>query len=249
MSTSKNLPLPNEDELNLELCVVSQNDGNAEINLLGTNALLNDETFDSVLGTIPETEIDRLYEEVKEFTTSAKECVTALQIFYGAVDNDGTYSLFPIFQSVFLSFDHYDDESETYIYMPTEYGNLYSWDGSAFVASSAAELATVQSDFKAKMSFIHNPGASFAPFIEGTDAEGVTFPFQEIYAVLHDNMSSDVTFHYCMDTIQDVATNCYKMNLLLSAVMNGEEGQFAGVYANRGNTCPPLLSLGIGYNL
>ncbi len=116
MATSMNLPLPNEDQINFVLSEVSVAEGTDRMNLIGTQVRFNGATMDTVLANLPASEIDVLYNEVSGYCTPAKECVTALQIFFGAKEVEGEMTLFPIYQSMFLKFDHYDASSETYIY-------------------------------------------------------------------------------------------------------------------------------------
>jgi hypothetical protein len=250
MSTSASLPLPNEDEINLALCPVSVTDANARMSLITSNVRLNGNPFDNLIANIPEAQIDILYDEVSGYCTPEKGCVTALQIFYGVKEINGVGQMFPIYQSIFLKFDHYDASSETYIYLPEQYGSLWSFDGTEFVASSQTELEDAQTKFQNEITIKHSPSStSFEPFVVGTDIESVIAPFQEIYTVLHDNDNTLVEINYGMDTILNENTYPYKMSTLFSSALVNDKGPFAGIYANRQTKVPPPTSAGIGYAL
>lgn len=236
-------PLPNEDTINLSSSIVSQTDGNTRIQNGKDDLRLNQLMIQPTLCTLPTAAIDQLYDEVKGYATPAKECITALRFYFGAIENGGNMTMQLYYEPLFLSYDAYDPNTGLTYYNTTEKGNVYWFDGTTLHQVSSNELNDAVDLFKQNLTLKHLLTAPFEPFIQNEDVESGVLPFQTVYAMLHDNGTNDLMVMNCADLTPYQGTFKVNQSLLLNATLVSSHGDFAGMMANKVLTDPPYNAI------
>ncbi len=234
------LPLSNEDQLDLASSVVSLADGNTRI-ANGKNFLhLNGASMNELVATIPYTALDPLYEEVNAFCSSAKNCVTALRMYYAAVVNGEKVTFDLFYQPLFLYFTDVVPEPDTREYEIRNTGNLYRFVAGSFVLQTPIQLEAAQLAYAANITLKHTPTTpAFAAFIPGKDVTAGVLPFQTIFALLNDNGNDEFNIKVCADIDGTTVSGEVKQSVILDSAEVTGSGAFAGKFANRVLKNPP----------
>jgi hypothetical protein len=247
---SNNLPLTNEDTLNLKLVEVSAIDGAHRITDASSHLLLNGAVIPTDLQTIPKAELDLLHQEVAVYTTSAKKCLTVLKIYFGAQINNNQILMQLFYQPLFLAYSNYEANTHNYMYDITESGTIYYIENGTLTAASDEYLSDAQQLFKDKLTIKHTLDACvFEPFNEGVDIESLLIPFQSIFTILQDNDNTQLMIKSSVNFIIHEEKYPVKQSVLLFSEEVNPKGAFAGKFANRPIGQPPYNILGLGFDL
>ncbi|MFA7272388.1 MAG: hypothetical protein WC044_00880 [Crocinitomicaceae bacterium] len=229
-----NSPLPNEDELNLVLSVVTVSEAARAVTDGQNLVRLNNASFDVDVQTISKSELELLYDEVAGYATADKKCLTALRINYGAemIGADIVMKLY--YQPIFLSFSSFDVSTYSYLYNETQAGSLYYFENDVFVQTNSVDMKNAMDLFKANFTAKHTPeAANFTGFVEGEDVAGISIPFQTIFAELNDNDNTELVLKNGVTVLKNVAAFSVKQIILFFSTEINARGQFAGKFANR----------------
>ncbi len=238
------LPLPNEDQLDLTTSVVSQTEGNLRCSNAKAFLRLNNAEISTIVATIPFDKLNKLYQEANVHCTPAKDCVTALRQYYGAVSGEESTDFKVFYQALFLAFDSVEPESGDRIYRVTEEGNLYSFNGSKFDLETEANLTAAQNLFMGELTLKHTPAsANFEAFVSGQDVKSLILPFQTIFALLNDNGKDTFQLKSCAEIVSATADGVVKQSLILDTIAGSGSGLFTGKFANRQHNNPPYSDL------
>jgi|TARA_R110000737_G_scaffold268624_2_gene276029 hypothetical protein len=249
MITAANLPLPNEDTLNLELAVVSPSEGNQRIANGETHLQLNGKIISQDVATIPQAELEILYNQVSGYATPDKRCLTALQIFYGARDDGGEIVMDLFYKPVFLAYDHFQNNTHSYMYTIAQEGDLYKFRNGSFEAATSTEYDDALNLLKSELKIKHTLNApNFEPFNLGVDVDRLLITFQTIFTYLVENDNTSLVLKNSIEIVIHELTNSVKQTLLLYTPEVNPNGPFSGQFANRQKWMPPVIAE-YGFNL
>lgn len=249
MKAVLNLPLKNEDTLNLELSVVSPDEGNLRIFHGETHLLLNDELIPTDLATIQKAELEILYDQVAGYTSTDKGCLTALRISYGAIVVDGEIKMDLFYKPLYLNYHEYRENTHSYMYSISQSGDLYNLINGKFEIVSEEDYDDAYNLLKDSLTIRHTLDTPiFEPFVEGKDVNYVIVPFQTIFTLLFDNGNNTLVLKNNVETVLHEVNYSVKQTILLHSDEITSNGPFAGQFANRTTWGPPYF-LEFGFTL
>lgn len=242
-----------EDILNLALVPVNPGDGNKEIMDCLEYLRLNGQYMEFLVQTVPLRAMEELYIEAGKIPHTVHGHVTGLKIYFGikadSVTGGPMQQIFPIYQPLYMQREQSDVLGST-IYHALE-DKYYVFESDVIRQITHAEADEYREHYRQQVTIKHYGENDFSDFRRDHDVEGVIFPFQTIFTLMHDNEVPEVYLYNAIRRKNNGQDGIWHCVLLLPEEMElffGNGGILDGMYANRSRLCPPDCYI-IRYNV
>lgn len=240
--------LREEDLLDLTMAEMSEEEAKRHADACSRYLTLNSNIILSQDVTLVKAELHKFKQFLLEATRkrSGKDrYITALNITFGAVENDVKLILRP----VYLQWLRYDVETQKDLYHASDsaYGNHYKFVNSDFQFISKSERDRMVSDYKNGIKIVHKDGGNHESFRLNVDVESILIPLQTIYTVICNTEDFIGYITQAVRNVQYDRTSPIKHIVMVSGYEVGAVEKMV-IYANRSHLCPPCSNI-FGFDL
>lgn len=236
-----------EDNINLEQNDIEMMKGDDWIQQGMDYLRFMDLPINSLILSLPLDQINILFNDVSGIAIPGSY-FSALKVNFVSKNNQLTL----LFQPIKLSYRHYDTNSLRHMYQISAQGRIWNFENNQLNTEKNNPDAYIRA-YMGNISIQKDPAnpGNYSRHSEGVDSLYMIFPFQLIYQLLHDNLSSALEFHNVAIGLDSPEKAPVFHSLILKSAISGSgpfvPGIFTDKYADRSHLCPPCTGFYYGF--
>lgn len=243
--------LRDEDLMNLKMVPVDLAPGENDVLQSANHFKINGSPIVPEIAEIHIEEFIDLFTDAIKMKSPGARYVTGIHVHYACKNN----KFLPLYQPICMEWQRYDGTGQNDVYKILGKGDKHFYNplavGKKFEIVSTTDADSWIADYQSPLVTIkHNdlPGTGFTSFIKDHDVEGLIFPFQTIFAIIHDNASESVKLSNAIEEVRYDGNLSIKHRILLFSESFPVK-PLTNKYANRSHLCPPCNAIEVGYDL